>query len=200
MRKTRIGYLDQKHEYHEETRVAGQDATRRFHELMRDPSFYNVRRTTVIECCGHDLPCPNFTNTCPYCHRDYNMMGQGLAPRSQWGEETGESAADILSVDNGRWYDEFHTHLIWSKESWTLTMAQGEFVLRDPWGAECRPKLGFGFRPEFPNAKHSIPAYVITQVETALRTKYALEHPERTIAELIDPNGDDTIPPGLIFS
>ena len=28
------------------------------------------------------------------------MSGQELAPRSQWGWETGESVADILAVDN----------------------------------------------------------------------------------------------------
>jgi hypothetical protein len=38
------------------------------------------------------------TNTCE-CGRDYNWGGQLLAPRSQWGEETGETAADILRVD-----------------------------------------------------------------------------------------------------
>ena len=103
MSKTRIGYLDQKREYHEEMLNAGPDASRRFFELRRNPAFSNVNRTTVIECCGHDLPCLRFTNTCPHCQRDYNMMGQVLAPRSQWGEETGESVADILSVDNGRW-------------------------------------------------------------------------------------------------
>lgn len=37
-----------------------------------------------------------FTNTCMHCGADYNMSGQLLAPRSQWGEETGETASDIL--------------------------------------------------------------------------------------------------------
>jgi hypothetical protein len=37
-----------------------------------------------------------FTNTCPVCQADYNFGGQRLAPRSQWGEETGQTAADIL--------------------------------------------------------------------------------------------------------
>lgn len=32
--------------------------------------------------------------TCSGCGRDYNGSGQELAPRSQWGEETGETAAD----------------------------------------------------------------------------------------------------------
>jgi len=34
-------------------------------------------------------------NSCP-CGREYNGFGQLLAPREQWGEETGETAADIL--------------------------------------------------------------------------------------------------------
>lgn len=54
----------------------------------------------TITCCGQDLECPGFTNTCPICGADYNWAGQRLAPRSQWGEETGESLSDILSIDN----------------------------------------------------------------------------------------------------
>jgi hypothetical protein len=39
----------------------------------------------------------DFTNTCD-CGADYNMSGQLLAHRSQWGEETGESLSDILGI------------------------------------------------------------------------------------------------------
>ena len=53
----------------------------------------------VIQCCGQDLECDGFTNTCPACGADYNWNGQRLAPRSQWGEETGETAAEILAID-----------------------------------------------------------------------------------------------------
>ena len=53
----------------------------------------------VGECaCGRHVYLGHFTNTCE-CGRDYNSAGQMLAPRSQWGEETGESAADILAID-----------------------------------------------------------------------------------------------------
>ncbi len=45
--------------------------------------------------CGKEVSLSNFTNTCE-CGADYNSSGQLLAPRSQWGEETGETAADIL--------------------------------------------------------------------------------------------------------
>jgi len=37
-----------------------------------------------------------FTNHCLKCDLDYNFAGQLLAPRSRWGEETGETAADII--------------------------------------------------------------------------------------------------------
>ena len=54
---------------------------------------------TTVSChCGRTVHCPGFTNTCD-CGTDYNFAGVRLAPRSQWGEETGESAADILRVD-----------------------------------------------------------------------------------------------------
>lgn len=48
--------------------------------------------------CGEELECFEFTNTCDKCGADYNSAGQRLAPRSQWGEETGESLSDILSI------------------------------------------------------------------------------------------------------
>ena len=45
--------------------------------------------------CGEQVALSNFTNTCA-CGADYNTAGQLLAPRYQWGEETGESLSDIL--------------------------------------------------------------------------------------------------------
>lgn len=47
--------------------------------------------------CGSEVELYGFTNSCS-CGRDYNSSGQLLAPRSQWGEETGESLADILRI------------------------------------------------------------------------------------------------------
>lgn len=46
----------------------------------------------VLRCdCGHHVALGHhFTNTCDNCHADYNSQGTRLAPRSQWGEETGE--------------------------------------------------------------------------------------------------------------
>lgn len=45
--------------------------------------------------CGESVYLDNFTNTCA-CGRDYSMSGQLLAPREQWGEETGEHWSDII--------------------------------------------------------------------------------------------------------
>jgi len=58
----------------------------------------NMTRMEIRCHCGSKLVCHNFTNTCG-CGRDYNMSGDLLASREQWGEETGETVADILSVD-----------------------------------------------------------------------------------------------------
>lgn len=53
----------------------------------------------LAECiCGHTIELAAFTNTCEKCGRDYNSSGQELAPRSQWGEDTGESLDEILSI------------------------------------------------------------------------------------------------------
>lgn len=48
-------------------------------------------------CCGREVELSNFTNTCE-CNRDYNSSGDLLAPRSQWGEDTGEYPSDILRI------------------------------------------------------------------------------------------------------
>lgn len=38
---------------------------------------------------------------CEKCGREYNSSGQLLAPREQWGEETGEHPADIARAFMG---------------------------------------------------------------------------------------------------
>jgi hypothetical protein len=48
--------------------------------------------------CGSEVTLSGFTNTCE-CGTDYNMSGDKLASREQWGEETGESVAEILAAD-----------------------------------------------------------------------------------------------------
>ena len=58
----------------------------------RDPK---TKEPALLRCdCGTDVTLRGFTNTCR-CGSEYNMSGQLLAPRSQWGEETGEHPADI---------------------------------------------------------------------------------------------------------
>jgi len=53
----------------------------------RDFSYY---QSPVGLCdCGEKIHLANFTNTCE-CGIDYNSSGQQLAPREQWGSETGE--------------------------------------------------------------------------------------------------------------
>lgn len=52
------------------------------------------RRIVQIKCCDVWLDCDAFTVTCEHCEADYNFAGQRLAPRSQWGEETGEHWSD----------------------------------------------------------------------------------------------------------
>jgi ribosomal protein S27E len=54
-----------------------------------------IRPLEWLRCaCGGRVALIGFTNACG-CGRDYNRDGQHLAPRSQWGEETGEHPADI---------------------------------------------------------------------------------------------------------
>ena len=48
--------------------------------------------------CGFRVILPSGGDTdCGCCGRIYSCTGQELAPRSQWGEETGETLADIYS-------------------------------------------------------------------------------------------------------
>lgn len=46
----------------------------------------------VCKCeCGAEVELhDSWSNDCHKCGREYNMSGQELAPRNQWGEETGE--------------------------------------------------------------------------------------------------------------
>lgn len=58
---------------------------------------YGKGQRWVIRCdCGEEVFCTQFTNTCETCHADYNMSGDLLAPREQWGEETGEQPSDCV--------------------------------------------------------------------------------------------------------
>lgn len=55
--------------------------------------------SAIGEChCGAHVELGGFTNTCERCGTDYNWCGQELAPREQWGEETGEALCDIERI------------------------------------------------------------------------------------------------------
>ena len=61
-------------------------------------SWTRYTKPAIGRChCGREVELYGFTNTCD-CGADYNSSGQLLAPRDQWGEETGESLADILNI------------------------------------------------------------------------------------------------------
>jgi hypothetical protein len=50
----------------------------------------------VLRCdCRRKVELWGFTNSCD-CGRDYNFAGQLVAPREQWGEETGEHWSDCI--------------------------------------------------------------------------------------------------------
>jgi hypothetical protein len=57
------------------------------------------RRKKTVECCGNEISLDHFTNTCPDCESDYSFDGSRLAPREQWGEETGEHWTEIIYAD-----------------------------------------------------------------------------------------------------
>jgi len=53
-------------------------------------------KNILIKCdCGEEILCTGFTNECDNCNELYNRWGQQLAPRNQWGEDTGEVYYDI---------------------------------------------------------------------------------------------------------
>ena len=60
--------------------------------------------------CGEEVCLTGYPNDCE-CGRDYDIQGNLLAPRSQWGEETGESIGDILQADadyeQWRWHADY---------------------------------------------------------------------------------------------
>lgn len=63
---------------------------KQYNKLLSDNEFWKLLKSPFVKCnCGRMVDCSNFTNTCP-CGRDFNFSGTELAPRDQWGEETGE--------------------------------------------------------------------------------------------------------------
>ena len=71
-------------------------------EPVRDPETYRVIEPAEGDCenCGNRVYLTSaWANECDKCGAEYNMSGQRLAPRSQWGEETGETSSDFDAAD-----------------------------------------------------------------------------------------------------
>jgi len=58
-------------------------------KLRRHEFSYRIPPAGQCDC-GAEVELDSFTNTCDNCGADYNSSGTRLAPREQWGEETGE--------------------------------------------------------------------------------------------------------------
>jgi hypothetical protein len=59
--------------------------------MREDPKVIDcVKCNAKVELTHH------FINTCPNCGQDYDGSGNSLAPRINWGEETGENWTDIV--------------------------------------------------------------------------------------------------------
>jgi hypothetical protein len=84
-----------------------------YYSLLDDHSeehneYWKIFKYNFVTCdCGKKVACTSFTNTCS-CGADYSMDGSQLAPRSQWGEETGETLTDIFNGSYDDDYDEFY--------------------------------------------------------------------------------------------
>jgi len=91
-----------------------------YHNVKDDPNLIDggiqyyerdFKTPATMKCvCGEIVYMDNvMTNTCGKCARDYSIGGSLLAPREQWGEETGESYSDIASfnpsINDDSWKD-----------------------------------------------------------------------------------------------
>lgn len=65
----------------------------RYPDNSRDGLFDCGCGSRIIVCWA-----PGADFDCPVCHAEYNSSGQRLAPRAQWGEETGEHPADVAEA------------------------------------------------------------------------------------------------------
>lgn len=63
----------------------------------------NVKTIVCNNCKAEVILLDPLTNTCS-CGTDYNGFGQELAPRSQWGWDTGETVADIINYRDDDFY------------------------------------------------------------------------------------------------
>jgi len=77
-------------------KLVAQGVQRRVHRF-RDPA---IGRCDV--CCRRVPLTHALVNTCR-CGAEYSGSGQRLAPRSEWGKETGETDADIDRANHAFW-------------------------------------------------------------------------------------------------
>lgn len=69
--------------------------------IKRYEHSYNEPAIGVCNHCGRDVYLDHaLTNPCE-CGAEYNLSGQELAPRSQWGWDTGESIDEIMQGNVG---------------------------------------------------------------------------------------------------
>ncbi len=87
-------------EEHTRARVAALSSDTAYEDRgVREVSWSYADPAVIrCDCCGEHVELHGFTNTCSSCETDYNMSGDMLAPRSQWGEETGEDLGEILRI------------------------------------------------------------------------------------------------------
>ncbi len=94
-----VGTIEQLHPVAQENLEKCLDGTYAVTDLGIQEYVNRYTVPAVLKCdCGAQVQLDGFTNTCDRCRADYNMSGQRLADRSQWGEETGESLGDILRI------------------------------------------------------------------------------------------------------
>lgn len=77
--------------------LAGTDAEYHPPEVQSFTNSYWQPAIGICDACKRRVHLDGFTNSCE-CGADYNMSGQRLADRSQWGEDTGESVSEILRI------------------------------------------------------------------------------------------------------
>ena len=64
--------------------------------IVENKESYRSPAIGICDKCNSKVELINNTNTCDKCETDYNMFGQQLAPRNQWGYETGEHWTECL--------------------------------------------------------------------------------------------------------
>lgn len=65
-----------------------------FNEVYALREGWTIHKIGIVKCdCGKEVEVSGFTTPCE-CGADYNFSGTRLAPRAQWGEETGEHWTD----------------------------------------------------------------------------------------------------------